>query len=148
MTPEKVPESARRRCRVNTGGPWGSALLLLGVVIATYGVALILSNPGDLRGALAWINRAVHIDGFGLLWVGAGVWSVARALTPPQRHTDIAPAVGVLCVWSALYGVYWLGLGLLHGVWTRDWIGAVIFGAFAAVIIQFSRCVNPPRPHP
>lgn len=141
-----MPENARRRRRIDTGGPWGSALLLLGIVIAAYGVALILQPPSDLRGALAWINRAIRIDGWGLLWVGAGVWSAARALSPPQRHIDIAPAVAVLCIWSGLYFVYWLGLGLIYHVWTRDLIGSIIFGAFAGVIILFSQCVNPPRP--
>lgn len=140
-----MPENARRRRKIDTGGPWGGGLLTLGIVLTTYGIALIMADPSDLRGTLAWINTAVPVAGWGMLWIGAGVWSVGRALTPPQHHIDVAPAVGVLCLWSGLFLAYWLVLGITEHTWTRDWIGGVIYGAFAAVIIEFSRCVNPPR---
>lgn len=139
-----MPERARRRHKIDTGGPWGSGLLLTGVILMTYGVSLLLARQGELHGALAWANSGVPLRGWGLLWLGAGIWSTARALMPPQRHIDVAPAVGILSLWGGLYFAYWLGLGLIHGSWTRDWIGGCIFFAFAAVIIEFSRCVNPP----
>jgi len=138
-----MPESAHRRRRIDTGGPWGSGLLVLGILVATYGLSLMFARPEELRGALAWINGTIPLTGWALPWLAAGLWSIGRALWPPQRHIDVAPAVGVLCLWAGIYATFWVLTGL-QGTWTRDWTGALIFFAFAGLVIEFSQCVNPP----
>lgn len=135
--------------RPRTGGPWGTGLLLLGVALAAQGAAYVESDAGDLRGALAWIDGStVPIAGWGLLWVAAGVWSVIRALTPPQRYLDLMPALGVLILWGAFYALHWLAFGIIDGTWSRSWVPAVLYVSFAGVLGSFGWCVNPPKGRP
>ena len=140
-----MPTNARKQHFIGTGGPWGTGLLLLGVALTVQGIAYMCSAPGELRSALAWINQGVPVRGWALLWIGAGGYSIVKALTPPQRHIELAPAVGVICLWGGIYAVYWLTLGITEGVWTRDWTTAVAWASLAAVLISLGRCVNPPR---
>jgi hypothetical protein len=140
-----VPENARKNHFIGTGGPWGTGLGILGVAVTVQGIAYVDSRPDDLRSALAWVNDFIPISGWGLLWIAAGLWSIWKALTPPQRHSDITPAVALLSLWSGLFAAYWLYELLAHGVLTRDWASAVAWGSLAAVLIFFGRCNNPPR---
>ena len=78
------------------------------------------------------------------IWIAAGVWSIWKALTPPQRHIEIAPAVAVICLWAGIWAGYWLYTGLHDGNWTREWAGAVAWGTLGLVLIFFGRCSNPP----
>jgi hypothetical protein len=87
----------------------------------------------------------VPIAGWGLLWVAAGVWSLWKAFTPPQRHSDITPPVAVISLWSGLYAGYWLYMLLADGQLTRDWTPRWPGGHLPAVLIFFGRCNNPPR---
>jgi RsiW-degrading membrane proteinase PrsW (M82 family) len=140
-----VPENARKYHWYSTGGPWGTGLAILGVAVTVQGVSYIDTPQDDLRSALAWVNDFVPIAGWGLLWVAAGVWSLWKAFTPPQRHSDITPPVAVISLWSGLYAGYWLYMLLADGQLTRDWVSAVAWGSLAAVLIFFGRCNNPPR---
>jgi hypothetical protein len=139
-----MPQNARRRFPGDTGGPWGTGLLGTGLAIATIGVGYILTEPERLPPPLAWINQFIPIAGWGLLFVGAGLFSVIRAFSPPQRPVDVAPAVTVVSLWSAFFIVFWLYEGLWLGHWTRDWLGGMVYGAFASLLVCFSRTVNPP----
>ncbi|NUT08188.1 MAG: hypothetical protein HOV76_32445 [Hamadaea sp.] len=141
-----MPENARRRHLIDTGGPWGTGLLLLGVAVTVQGLAYLFADRGDLRGALAWIDRAIPVSTWGILWVLAGLWSIFRALTPPQRHIDVAPPVGVICLWAGIYFAHWLGQGF-GGDWTREWTAGVAWLSLAALLISWSRCINPPTGH-
>lgn len=139
-----MPTTARRSRRNPTGGPWGAGLLCVGLALTAQGIAYMAAKPDELRTALSWINAAVPIAGWGLLWVGAGVYSVWTALRPPQRHGDLIPAVAVISLWAAFYGAYWLYTGLIRDCWTRDWTASLAWGSLAAVLICFGRCNNPP----
>jgi hypothetical protein len=110
-----MPQNARRRFPGDTGGPWGTGLLGTGLAIATIGVGYILTEPERLPPPLAWINQFIPIAGWGLLFVGAGLFSVIRAFSPPQRPVDVAPAVTVVSLWSAFFIVFWLYEGLWLG---------------------------------
>lgn len=138
---------ARRRRRIDTGGPWGSGLLFVGLGIIVLGINYLLETPDRLAGspALLWINEAVPIRGWGLLWLGVGLYSVWKALSPPQRHADMAPAIGILLVWSAIYGLYFTFDGLLYGLWGSDYRGALIYLMFAGCLFFYGQCTNPPR---
>lgn len=140
-----MPTNARALHRVGTGGPWGSGLLLLGCALTVQGISYMAADPHELRSALAWIDQGVPVRAWALLWIGAGLYSIFKALTPPQRHSELAPAVGVVCLWAAIYALYWLVQGCTDGVWSRDWTAAVAWGGLACVLISFGRCVNPPR---
>lgn len=142
-----MPETARKTKWYSTGGPWGTGLLCLGVAVTVQGAAYVASTPADLRTQhpLQWADHVVPIAGWGLLWIAAGLWSIWQALTPPQRHMDILPAVAVICLWSGLWAGFWLYTGLADGHWSRDWTGAVAWGSLAAVLIFFGRCSNPLR---
>jgi hypothetical protein len=139
-----VPTNARKRHLLDRGGPWGSGLLTAGLAIAALGIGYVLSDPDRLPPPLAWINGFVPIAGWGLLFVGAGIFSIIRAFSPPQRPVDVAPAVSVVGLWAGFFFVFWLYEGLWHGHWSRDWLGGLIFAAFAALLVCFSRTVNPP----
>jgi hypothetical protein len=140
-----VPENARKTRWYSTGGPWGTGLLLLGCVWVIVGMSWITRRPGALPEALAWINRALPISAWAVLWVVAGAYSIIRALLPPQRHIDLAPAVFVASLWGGFYATYWLIRGIDDGAWTRDWVSALIWGCVAGLLVCFGRCVNPPR---
>jgi hypothetical protein len=98
-----VPTNARKTRWYSTGGPWGTGLLLLGLAVTVQGIGYLLAPADEFTGALAWVNHSVPIRAWALLWIAAGCFSTFRALTPPQRHTDVSPVVGVVCVWSAFY---------------------------------------------
>lgn len=141
-----MPTNARKQHRIGTGGPWGSGLLLLGIALTVQGISYhTTTDPTELRPALAWINQAIPVTWWALLWIGSGIYCIWKALTPPQRHIDLAPAVGVICLWAAIFAIHWLINGLVEGDWTREWTGAVAWAGLACVLISFGRCVNPPQ---
>lgn len=139
-----MPTNARRRHPLDVGGPWGGALLVWGLGTTAQGVAYIVARRDELRTALAWIDRGIPIAAWGALWVAAGLFSIFKALTPPQRHNDVAPIVLVTALWSACYFVYWLYRGLWASDWTRDWTAGTAWGSVCIALICFGRCVNPP----
>jgi hypothetical protein len=69
------------------------------------GIAYLIGNPHDLGAALRWVGHGIPIRGWSVLWILAGLYSIVRALTPPQRHTDVAPVVAVVFLWAAIYFV-------------------------------------------
>jgi hypothetical protein len=140
-----VPTNATRRRRIDTGGPWGTGLLLIGVVSLVIGITYIARPAGAMQPALAWVSKAAPISAWAVLWILAGLYSVGRALMPPQRHRDIAPCVFVISLWAAFYGLYWLSMGLVHGQWTRDGVSCLVWASMAGLLLSFGRCVNPPR---
>jgi hypothetical protein len=136
--------------RPRTGGPWGLGLLLLGTGLIIRGLGYVTSTPADLAIPLAWLNQNdwFPVAGLGWLWVGVGVWSVYRALTPPQRYLDLMPALSLMTLWASLYLLYWAGFGILEGRWTREWQGGVNYLLIAAILASWGWCVNPPRGRP
>lgn len=135
-----MPTNARKSRWYSTGGPWGTGLLLIGVAEVALGINYITASQIELRAALAWIDTFIPINGWGLLWIMAGAYSIAQGLLPPQRHKDLAAAVGVIFLWAGMYGAYWL----LKDIHSREWTSAVAWGALGAVLMSFGRCVNPP----
>lgn len=135
-----MPTTARRSLRHPTGGPWGAGLFLIGLAEFALGINYVSATPADLRAALSWINTVIPISGWALLWLSAGLYSMVRALCPPQRHVDMLPAIAVITLWSGMYGAYWL----LIDADSREWTTSVAWGALAAVLMSFGRCVNPP----
>lgn len=128
-----------------TGGPWGLGLALAGIGTALYGAAYVVPAPEDeIPPALQFVSAYVPIWVWGLLWVGAGAWSVGRGLMPPQRRRDVVPMVVVTHFWGTAYMVHWLYDGLWNHEWTREWRGWMIFGTFSTLLIVWSRLVNPP----
>ena len=139
-----MPTNARARHRIGTGGPWGSGLLLLGVAVTVQGIGYTTATPGRLPGALEALSEYVPPYAWGCLWIVAGLWSVWKALTPPQQHWEILPVVGVLSLWAAAHLIWWLLLGVVDGDWTRSWSGALGWAMLASFVAVMSRCVNPP----
>jgi hypothetical protein len=139
-----VPTNARKTRWYSTGGPWGTGLLLLGLAVTVQGIGYLLAPADDFTGTLAWVNHGVPIRTWALLWIAAGCFSTFRALTPPQRHTDVSPVVGVVCVWSAFYFAHFAYSGLWLHAWTRDWTSGLAWLGLGALVVSWSRCVNPP----
>lgn len=140
-----MPTTARKTRWYSTGGPWGTGLLLIGVAAVVIGVTYVGRPAHDLQPALAWVSKAAPISAWAVLWILAGIYSIVRALMPPQRHHDIAPCVFVISLWAAFYGIYWLSMGLVHGQWTRDGVSCLVWATMAGMLLSFGRCVNPPR---
>ena len=141
---DAVPTNATKDRWFSTGGPWGSGLLMLGIALTVQGISYMTADPADLRPALEWIDQAVPVSAWGTAWVIAGVYSMWMAFTPPQRHVELAPGVGVICLWSAIHTCFWAIQGFQEQVWTRDWTAGVAWGVLAAVLICFGKCINPP----
>lgn len=137
-----MPTTARKKHLIGTGGPWGTGLLLMGVVSIVIGAAFITRAPANLSPALAWIGQAIPISAWSALWVVSGAYNVVRSLMPPQRHMDLAFSVFVISLWASFYGTYWIWMAV-HGVFTREWLFAVIWGCMAGMLVSFGRCVNP-----
>lgn len=130
--------------RLGTGGPWGTGLLLLGIAVTVQGIGYVASHGQRLPGPLAALSAYVPAWVWGLLWIAAGLWSIWKALSPPQRNRDVLPVVGVLCLWSAAYLMWWLSSGLGDGHWTRAWSAALGWAMLAGLVMCWGRCVNPP----
>lgn len=143
-----MPTNARKKHRIGTGGPWGSGLLLLGIAVVVQGIGYTTATPEQLSPTLAALSQVVPPLAWGLCWIAAGAWSIWQALTPPQRHLDVLPVVGVVLLWSAAYLIHWLILGLTEGEWTRYWSAAVGWAMLGGLIICWGRCVNPPTSDP
>ena len=136
-----MPTNARKRAWYSTGGPWGTGLLILGIAVVVQGIGYGVRPASSLPDALA--DLTIPIQVWAYLWMAAGGWSIWQALTPPQRHTDVWPVVGVISVWSAAYLTHWLIQGI-DGDWTTAWTSSVAWGSLAALIICWGRCINPP----
>jgi hypothetical protein len=139
-----VPTNARKRHAFDTGGPWGTGLLLLGLGVTTQGIAYLIGDPADLNAALRWVGQGVSIRAAGVLWIAVGLYSIVRALNPPQKHTDVAPVVGVITLWAAAYLTFWLYQAFWLGHVGREWTASVAWASLGALIVSWSRCVNPP----
>lgn len=140
-----MPTHAHKRHRVGTGGPWGTGLLVLGIAVTVQGIGYVTATPDRLPPALDVLSEYVPPWVWGCLWMAAGLWSIWQALTPPQRHLDVLPVVGVIALWCAAYLMYWLMAGL-NGDWTRGWSSALGWGMLGGYIASMARCLNPPGP--
>jgi hypothetical protein len=138
-----VPTSAHKTRWWSTGGPWGTGLLLLGIGVTMQGVAYLIGDPTELNPALRWVNHGIPIRAWALVWITAGAYSILRALTPPQKHTDVAPVVGIISLWAAIYLVFWI-YNAWHGHVGREWTATVAWASLGALVVSWSRCVNPP----
>ena len=139
-----MPTNARKKHLIGTGGPWGTGLLLLGVAVTVIGISYAAPRPGGLSGPLRALTSVVPMQVWGGLWIGAGLYAIWKALTPPQKHRDVWPIVAVTSLWAATYLAYWLVLGVAYGSWTRAWTAGVAWGALTVLIVSWGRCVNPP----
>jgi hypothetical protein len=138
-----VPTNARKKHWIGTGGPWGTGLLIAGILSAVLGVGYLLSDASDQPAALR--HMAPPLVFWACMWIAAGAYAVLKALSPPQQHIDVWPVVGMSCLWSGKFAWFWI-VGVFHGEPVdRSWAGAVIFAAFAGLIISWARCVNPPQ---
>lgn len=140
-----MPTNARKTRWYSTGGPWGTGLLLIGVVSVAIGITYMTRPAGALQPALAWVSKAAPISAWAVLWLLAGGYSIVRALMPPQRFRNLAPCVFVISLWAAFYGLYWLSMGLVHGRWTRDGVSCLVWACMAGLLLSLGRCVNPPQ---
>lgn len=139
-----MPDTAYRRRRIDTGGPWGTGLLIAGLGSVILGLFYVFAHKHDLPPAMQWITEIVPIPALGGLWIIAGGYCVFQALTPPQQHWHIAPIVAVMDLWAGIYMAHWLVLGA-KGTWGHDWQSCLVWSLFAAMLISWGRCVNPPR---
>ena len=108
------------------------------------GLFYVFSSPGALQAPLQWINADIPIAALGSLWLAAGAFAVFQALTPPQQHWHIGPIVAVMCLWSGIYAAHWV-VFTANGAHNYDWLGALVWALFAAMLICWGRCVNPPQ---
>lgn len=130
--------------RIETGGPWGTGLLILGVAVLVQGIGYLTAEPGDLAPALEELSQIIPPSAWGTAWVVVGIYCILRALRPPQRPWHILPVVGVFAVWSAAHLMHWLIAGVGGGVWNRSWTGAVGWAMLAGLVACWGRCINPP----
>lgn len=138
-----MPTTAHKRHRIDTGGPWGTGLLILSVLAVVIGISYVSRAKGSVPDALQAL--AVPVWLWASLWIVAGVYGAWKALRPPQHHRDVWPFAGLTFMWSAAYTVHWLIVGS-HGEWTSSWTGAVVWAAFGGLVVSWGgRCVNPAR---
>lgn len=137
-----MPTTARRRHRVDTGGPWGTALLLLGIGLIIQGAGYIAANRSGLPDAIQDISDPIPLWVWGSLWISAGTYSLWKALNPPQRHIDVWAAVAITSLWSSTYFITWV-IQAVQGDFTRDFFSALGWGMLAGVIICLGSCSNP-----
>ena len=137
-----MPTSARRRHRFDTGGPWGTGLLLLGIGLVANGLGYIAANRSGLPPAIQEIGDPVPMWVWGSLWISAGAYSTYKALNPPQRHIDVWAAVAITSLWASSYFIAWL-INAVQGDLTREWSSSLAWAMLAGVISCLGRCVNP-----
>lgn len=137
-----MPTNARKRHLIGTGGPWGTGLLLLGLGCIANGIGYIAANRSGLPDAIRDLSDRAPMWVWGGLWIAAGVYSVWKALRPPQRHVDVWAAVVITSLWSVTYFVAWLA-NAVQGDFTREWTSSLAWGMLAGVISCLGRCVNP-----
>lgn len=140
-----MPTNARRRRLIDTGGPWGTGLLLFGICSALQGVGYLLRAENELPRALDTFGQVVPISWWAALWVLAGCYAVFQALTPPQRHRDVWPLVSMTVLWSFVYLIQWIVDIVRFGNWlTSTGTGAFAWGSLAVILVCWGKCVNPP----
>lgn len=139
-----MPTNARRRRPFDPGGPWGTGLLLLGISAVVQGAAYTLELGANMSNPLLALGEWTPLWMWGVAWAIAGLYAIAKALRPPQHHTDVLPVVVLITVWSSAYLVYW-ATGVAVGNWTREWAPGVAWGFLGAYIVAMARCVNPPH---
>lgn len=137
-----MPTNARRRHAIDTGGPWGTGLLLLGIGLIIQGLGYIAANRSGLPDALQEISDGIPMWVWGSLWISAGTYSTWKALHPPQRHIDVWAAVAITSLWSSAYLIAWI-VNAVQGDLTREFFSALGWGMLAGVIICLGRCTNP-----
>lgn len=137
-----MPTEAHRRHRIDTGGPWGTGLLLCGLGLTANGIGYIAANRSGLPEAIQEISKGFPMWFWGGLWVVAGVYSIWKALNPPQRHVDVWAAVVVTSLWAAAYFIAWF-VNAVQGDFTREWTSSLAWLMLAGVISCLGRCVNP-----
>jgi hypothetical protein len=127
----------------STGGPWGTGLLLLGVAVTVQGVAYLIGDPNDLGAALRWVGHGIPIR----VWRCCGSWpactrscgrSPRRRSTPTSRPRSPSSASGrpaTSCSGSTTPS----GSGMWAGTGRPGRVGVA-----GALIVSWSRCVNPP----
>lgn len=141
-----MPTNARRRHLVDTGGPWGTGLLLFGFGALMQGTGYLLRDERELPRALARFNSVVPIQVWAALWLIAGLFCSVKALMPPQRHRDVWPLVGITVLWACVYGVQWFVEIWQGGHWlSPTGTGAIGWASIASVLVCWGKCVNPPR---
>lgn len=138
-----MPERARRRRRIDTGGPWGTGLLILSVAFFMLGVGYITRPDRQVPDALAALTIPRMV--WGSLWLAAGLYGAWKALTPPQHHRQVWPFAGLTSLWAGAYFVHWLLNGIRFNNWLDpSWQSGFLWAAFAGVILTWGgRLVNP-----
>lgn len=137
-----MPTNARRRHAMDTGGPWGTGLLLLGVGLVAQGIGYIAARRSGLPDAIQELSNPVPMWVWGSLWIAAGIYSTWKALRPPQRHIDVWAAVAITSLWSSAYFIAWI-VNAVQGDLTREWSAGLGWGMLAGVISCLGRCTNP-----
>lgn len=130
-----MPTNAHRRRRIDTGGPWGTGLLLLGAGLILNGFGYIAADPRGLPDALKEISEYAPIWAWGVLWMAAGSYSIIKALSPPQRHIDVWAAIAITSLWSINYFISWL-IDVFEGDPTREWAGALSWAMLAGSTLR------------
>ena len=139
-----MPTNASKSGWYSTGGPWGTGLLILSVLFIVMGVSYAARTPASLPDALEALTLPVWL--WTGLWILAGCYGIWKALTPPQRPWYVWPFAGLTFLWSAAYAFNWAYIGLADGMWTSEWAGAAVWGAFGGIIVVWGgRLINPPR---
>lgn len=139
-----MPTNARKKHWIGTGGPWGTGLLMLGIGYVFLGFGYAFGDSGEHPPALREFSQTISIHIWSGLWVAAGVWGIAKALKPPQQHSDMAPLIGVAMLWTAMYFVHWV-IHLFEGEWNASWRSFIIWGCLTTLIVCLGKCVNPPH---
>lgn len=141
-----MPTNARRRHPIDTGGPWGTGLLLFGIGATVQGLGYLGRGSSRIPPALATFGDTVPIQWWALLWVAAGLFCGYKALNPPQRHADVWPLVGMTVLWACVYLIDWIVKVVQDGDWlAQSGSSAVAWAMLASVLVCWGRCVNPPR---
>ncbi|MFJ2567864.1 hypothetical protein ACIO02_33860 [Streptomyces sp. NPDC087568] len=105
-----------------------------------YGTGQVIEPTGDRRG-LTLLLKVMSLDGWGWVWITAGLIALVCAWLPPRRDWPGYVAVWLIAMpWAMAYLVSWWPLGES----SRGWVVAVLFGAFGSACVVAVGWDEPP----
>lgn len=121
-------------------GRRGALLTCKGIVAIGYGSGQVVQPTGDRQG-LTLLLKAFPLQGWGWVWIAAGLIAVVCAWLPRRRDWPGFLAVWLIATpWAMAYLLSWWPLGESP----RGWVVAMIFGAFGAVCLVAIGWDEPP----
>lgn len=112
-------------------GRRGLFLIFLALLDLLYGASLWRPAPEAARSPSTWfLAQIMPLPWWGMLWLAVGVVCLAGAFARRADRFAYACAGGLKTLWGMVFLLGWAA-----GVIERGWVGAVIWLAFACVVV-------------